>query len=155
MSLKLDIDEYPHAWSKELVDALQDYKNGERNSENNLRKFVNREISEHYYNVLIERHRTTHRINKDKRERKRKKKIKKVIWGIGSFVVLLISFSCTLGYMTSRYGKSGGFWYFFLFIFALGFIGQINEEEFSDLKRENETLKLKLESHERSDANDK
>ena len=41
MSLKHDIAEYPEMWSKEIVAALEDYKNGKRNSKRKLRKFVN------------------------------------------------------------------------------------------------------------------
>lgn len=154
MSLKHDIEEYPEFWSKELVAALKDYKNGERNSKRKLRKFVNREISEHYYNELIERHSFSYRVNKAKQDRKRKWRVKKVILGIISFVVLLMSFLCTLKDMVLWYDEIGGFWYIILFFIALWFIGEVNADEVSNLKRENEILKLKLESLERSDAYD-
>ena len=70
MSLKHDIEEYPEMWSKEIVAAVEDYKNGKWNSKRKLRKFVNREISEYYYNELIERHKGA---NKTQKEKKRKK----------------------------------------------------------------------------------
>ena len=56
MSLQFDIEEYPEMWSKELVAAVEDLKNGKRNAKRNLRKFVNREISPYYYTKLIERY---------------------------------------------------------------------------------------------------
>lgn len=147
MSLKHDIEEYPEFWSKELVAALKDYKNGEWNSKRKLRKFVNREISEHYYNELIERHGFSYRINKERQDRKRSKKIKKTLWGIGAFWILLESFLLTWGYVINRYEKTGGFWYLFLYIFAICFILDYNSEEVSKLKYENERLKEELEHY--------
>ena len=56
MSLKADIEKYPNLWSKELVAVIEDLKKGKMGAKRKLRKFVNKEISEHYYNELIERY---------------------------------------------------------------------------------------------------
>ena len=61
MSLKADIEQYPERWSKEIVAAVEDLKNGKWNAKRKLRKFVNREISQHYYNELIARYSSQHK----------------------------------------------------------------------------------------------
>ena len=65
MSLKLDIEEYPEAWSKELVAVVNDLKKGKLFAKWKLRKFVNREISEYYYHELIYRYRKDSYVNSD------------------------------------------------------------------------------------------
>ena len=117
MSLKHDIEEYPEMWSKEIVAAVEDYKNGKRNSKKKLRKFVNREISEYYYNELIERYSTFHRINKDKKDRELSRKIKSVL----SVAILWISMLCGLVYVIEQHGKSAAVWYISLWIWAFSY----------------------------------
>lgn len=52
--LKWEIGKHPFLYSKELIATVEDLKNGKWGAKRKLRKFVNREISEHYYNMLIE-----------------------------------------------------------------------------------------------------
>lgn len=120
MSLKLDIEEYPWEWSKELVAAVENYKNGERNSEKKLRKFVNREISEHYCNELIQRYAAFHRINKERKERESSQKIKGVLCDIVVSLVLLDSMACALA-EHMRYGKGFAVLYFFLWLWSVDY----------------------------------
>lgn len=146
MSLKHDIEEYPDMWSKEIVAALENYKNGEINSKRKLRKFVNREISEHYYNVLIERHAFEHRINKAKKERERSQRRKDVLFSILSFIILFGSMATTLGEIVVRYGKGIAFIYFFLWICAIDYVVEKDKKskQIEKLERENEYLKESL-----------
>lgn len=146
MSLKHDIEEYPNMWSKEIVAALENYKNGELNSKRKLRKFVNREISEHYYNVLIERHAFEHRINKAKKERERSQRRKDVLWSIVSIIVLFGSMAITLGEIVVSYGKGIAVIYFFLWICAINYITEKDEKSrrIESLERQNEFLKERL-----------
>ena len=141
MSLKHDIAEYPEMWSKEIVSAVEDYKNGKWNSKRKLRKFVNREISEHYYNELIERYAFFHRMNRAKRERERARKIKSVI----SVVTILFSWLCTICYLIERDQGHFAFWYFLLWAWAFFYALSSSDDEIKKLKRENELLKERLE----------
>lgn len=127
MEFEFDIEEYPEEWSKEIVKALEDYKNGERNSEKELRKFVNREISEYYYNELIERYGSFHRINKEKKERERIRKIKRGFCITASIIILISSLLCTLAYLIERDEESSAVWFFFLWIFAFGYIASYKD----------------------------
>lgn len=127
MELEFDIEEYPEEWSEEIVKALEDYKNGEKNSEKELRKFVNREISEYYYNKLIERHGNIHRINKYKKEQERSRNIKRGVCIAASFIILLSSMLCTLAYLIERGEKETAVCFFYLWIFAFGYIATYKE----------------------------
>ena len=148
MELEFDIEEYPEEWSKEIVKALEDYKNGEKNSEKELRKFVNREISEYYYNELIERYGGIHRINKDKKERERLRNIKRRLCIAASIIILLSSMAETLGVIVLKYGEGIAFWYLLLWLWACHFISEDSSEEnrkrIRKLDFENERLKDEL-----------
>ena len=154
MSLKHDIAEYPEMWSKEIVAALDDYKNGKWNSKRKLRKFVNREISEHYYNELIERYAFFHRTNQAKRERERSRKIKRVLCIVVSIVTMFFSGLCTLVYLVEEYGEGIAFWYVLLSLFSFSYITSASSEEdekkISRLVTENELLKDSLETYKNS-----
>ena len=154
MSLKHDIEMYPEMWSKEIVTAVEDYKNGKRNSKRKLRKFVNREISEHYYNVLVERYAFSHRMNRAKTERERKQKIKEVFCMALSFVVLLGSMATTLGEIVVRGEKGAALVYIVLWFWAIEYaIGSDSKsKQISRLELENKILKERLKNYERSDA---
>lgn len=120
MSLKFDIDEHPYMWSEKIVSAVEDYKNGEINSKRKLRKFVDREISEYYYNELIERHRVCHLINKEKRERARTQKVKEIF----ASIIILASWLCTIVYLIEHKHGHLAFWYFLLFFWAIDYISK-------------------------------
>lgn len=65
MSLKHDIEKHPWAFSKELLEAVEDYKSGKRNSKRRLRKIVNRDrLSDHFYKETIERYSDLYQKNK-------------------------------------------------------------------------------------------
>lgn len=117
MSHKYDIEEHPEMWSKEIVAAVENYINGKWNAKRILRKFVNHEISQSYYNELIERHSFSHHINKEKRNRKISENIKAIL----AVIILFHSMSCGLAYILEQYGKSGAFWYFFLWFWAFDY----------------------------------
>ena len=117
MSLKHDIEQHPDFWSKEIVAALEDYKNGK--SEKKLRKFVDREISENYYSELIKRYRIIHLINKDKRDRERARKIKDTLCSILALVILFGSMFITAGEIVVRDGKGSALVYVVLFLWAV------------------------------------
>lgn len=117
MSLKLDITDYPELRSKELTIAIENYKDGKRNSKRRLRKFVNREISEHYYNELIEKYSFSHRVNRAKRD----KEIKNELYGVASFLILLGSMANTLAYVLEQHGKGMAVVYFFLWFWAINY----------------------------------
>ena len=146
MSLKHDIEEYPNMWSKEIVAALENYKNGEINSKKKLRKFVNREISEHYYNVLIERHAFAHRLNKAKKERERSKKIRRVLCSIFAIAVLMSATESALDYLIVKYSEESAVLYFFLYLWAIfyAFTFDPDSDKIAKLERENEHLKESL-----------
>lgn len=105
MSLKLDIEEYPEAWSKEIVAAVEDLKNGKRNAKRNLRKFVNREISQYYYEKLIDRYKDV------PQEPYKMSNTTKNLIVLGAFIFILI---CTYIFNTSAHsGRTdayGGHW---------------------------------------------
>ena len=150
MSLKHDIEKYPEMWSKEIVAALKEYKNGKRNSKRKLRKFVGREISQHYYNELIERHGFSHRMNQAKNERKRLQKIKHTLYSVAAFIILFSSMAYTLSFILSEYDKSGAILYFFLWLWAIDYALEkdAKSKRIEELERENERLKEKLKTSE-------
>ena len=152
MSLKHDIAEYPEMWSKEIVAALEDYKNGKRNSKRKLRKFVNREISEHYYNELIERYAFFHRMNKAKRERKQSRKIKIVLCIILAISILLSALESALDYLLITYEAEFAVLYFFLYLWAIfyAFAYDPNSDKISRLETENKLLKERIEIYKHS-----
>ena len=114
MSLKYDIEECPWAWSKELVAAVEDYKNGKRNSKKKIRKFVKREISEHYYNELIKMYDFVYSLNRARRDEELSQKIKDVLSGIVMFVSML----CTICYLIEQNVGFLAFWYFLVYVWA-------------------------------------
>lgn len=150
MSLKYDIEEYPEMWSNEIVAAVEDYKNGKWNSERKLRKFVNREISEYYYNELIQRYSFFHRMNRAKLERMRSQKINRALCIILAIVVMLSSTESSLDYLLATYGEESVVCYFFLYVWAVfyAFAYDPNSDLISKLKIENTLLKDKLETYE-------
>ena len=152
MSLKHDIEEYPEMWSKEIVSAVEDYKNGKRNSERKLRKFVNREISEYYYNELIERYAFFHRMNQAKQERERTRKIKSVLCVVLAISVLLSALESALDYLLIKYEAEFSVLYFFLYVWAIFYAFEYdpNSDKLSRLGGENERLKDSLETYKNS-----
>ena len=60
MSLKstkdIDIERHPELWSKEIVTAVENLKEGKLGAKRKLKKFVNREITYKYYEELVERY---------------------------------------------------------------------------------------------------
>lgn len=149
MSLKHDIEEYPEMWSKEIVAALEDYKNGKRNSKRKLRKFVNREISEYYYNELIKRYAFFHRTNRAKRDRTRTRKIKSVLCIVIAIAVMLSATESALEYLLVTYGEECAILYFFLYIWAIfyAFAYNPNSDKITKLELENEVLKERIETY--------
>ena len=145
---KEDLEKLPVAWSKELVISVTDYIDGKKNSKKRLREFVNREISENYYNQLIERYGGIHRINKDKRERELKRKIKNGICITASIIILLTSLAETLGNIVVRYGNTHALLFFFLWFGAVFYIIEYLSQEDSKMIKainwENERLKDEL-----------
>lgn len=118
MSLEYDIEEFPELWSQSLVDAVENYKNGERNSARKLRKFVKREISQCYYDELIERYGAFHHINKEKRKRKEVRKIKSII----AASVIFLSHFFVFGYVAIEYGKTIAIGYMLLSFWSFSHI---------------------------------
>lgn len=143
MNLKHDIEKYPNMWRKEIVDALENYKNGEISSKRKLRKFV----SEYYYNELVKRYDYMYRINKAKKDRERSKKIKSVLCIIFAIAVLISSTESSLDYLIVKYSAESAVLYFFLYLWAIfyAFATDPNSKQFKKLERENKILKLQLE----------
>lgn len=154
MSLKFDIEKHPEMWSEELVAAVEDYKNGKRNSKRKLRKFVNREISEHYYNELTERYAVFHRINKEKEERKKRKEIRRKAMAVIAVVFSLCSILYVAGEICQKGSKGFAVIYFLLGLGLFGFVaslgGKESQEYIERLERENEQLKAELEVYKKS-----
>lgn len=145
MSHDLDIEKHPEEWSKELAEAVENYKNGKRRSKRKLRKFVNSEINQYYYNELVERYSSLHNINKDKKEQEIFRKIKEWFCGGLAFWVLLEGFARSLIFVLSEYGKGLAVWYLILWFLALKYASSSKEakkrfhllkERTSNLKRE-------------------
>lgn len=147
MSLMLSIEEHPEEWSKEVVAALDDYKNGKRNSKRRLHKFVNREISEYYYNELIEKYAFFYRTNRAKRDRETKRKIKSVLCIITAIAVMLSATESALNYLLDTYDSEIAVLYLFLYIWAIfyAFTYDPNSNKIAKLELENEILKNSLE----------
>ena len=153
-SLYLSIEEHPYVYSQELLDAFEDYKNGKSNAKRKMRKYVNKEISEKYYNELLEKYSFFHRMNRAKIERERKQKIKRILCCILSISVLLCSAESSLDYLLSKYSVESAVYYFFLYLWAVfyAFAYNPNLDEIAKLERENKILKEKIKNYERSDA---
>lgn len=141
MSLKFDIEEFPEKWNKEIVAAVEDYKNGKRNAKRKLRKFVNREISEHGYNELLLRYSDLYRKSKNIRYEEQAKKIKDVFLSSASLLVLFGSMSSALGDLIVRHGKGSAVLYFFLWLWSLNYAVSTDSKEISRLTGENNYLK--------------
>lgn len=124
---KEDLEKLPVAWSKELVKAVTDYMDGKKDSEKRLRELVNREISENYYNQLVERYGSIHRINKYKKEREHSRKIKRGFCIAASIIILSSSMLCTLAYLIERSEKATAVCFFFLWIFAFGYMASYKD----------------------------
>ena len=152
MTLKGDIEEYPEMWSKEIVAAVEDYKNGKWNSKRKLRKFVNREISQYYYNELIKRYAFSHRTNRAKRDREVSGKVKKII-SYTLFYLSVIIAICIL--VDAVVIVKNNFWvsisagYLFLLAFSYHYDTTETERKNTELKRENELLREKINNFER------
>ena len=121
MSLKRNPNFYPELQDKELLAALEDYKNGKKSAIKKLRKFVNHTISEQYYDLLIAEHRLVHNSNRIRNERKRAKKIKSVFCSISACIILFGSMLITLGEVISRAGIGFALVYVVLFLWAVSF----------------------------------
>lgn len=119
MSLKRNPKFYPELQDKELLAALEDYKNGKKSAIKKLRKFVNHTISEQYYDLLIAEYRLVHNSNRIRNERKRAKKIKSVFCGIVACIVLFGSMLITVGEILVRDGKGVALVYVVLFLWAV------------------------------------
>lgn len=112
MSLKHDIEKHPWAFSKELLEAVEDYKSGKRNSKRRLRKIVNRDrLSDHFYKETIERYSDVYLKNKknNKRQYFNRTNIFKVLYFAIIIVAIIIIDNCII--VTNEWA-----WYAFLVV---------------------------------------
>lgn len=154
-SLNISIEEHPYVYPQELIDALEDYKNGKRNAKRRMYKYVNKKISEKYYNELIEKYGFFHRMNKAKLERKRKQKIKEALCVPLALIVLFGSMLITLGEIVVRDGKGPALVYIVLWFWALDYAFQKDSKSktITKLQFENEMLKERIEIYKEGNKN--
>ena len=126
----------------ELFDTIDDARKGKKKAIKKLSEHHQKGyLSTEEYNKIL----TEYRINKDKKDRERSRKIKDVLCGVVAFFVLFGSFANTLGEIVVQHGKGIAFWYFFLWIWAFFYALSSSDDEIKKLKRENELLKERLE----------
>lgn len=105
--------------TKELLDAIEDYQNGKKNSEKRLYKCVEKRIiSAEAYDNLIKKYADMHTINKNKNKTNVPQKITEILCSVAAVVVLFGSMLSTLGIVTTQNGKGAAVWYFFIWLWA-------------------------------------
>ena len=145
MSLKLDIEKHPERWGKEIVAAVEDYKNGEINSKRKFRKIAKNKMSEYYCNELIERYASLHAFNAEQKKRERKLKFKRYITKFLAAVFWLGTFFYVAADVIIKHGVGIGVTYFIAGIVFANVVFSLQNEESKKLRHENKELRQKNE----------
>lgn len=146
MSLKITNEPTKEEWAK-YAKAVEDYKNGKKDSETELYKCVQQgTITEEVYRNIVEQYRTVHRIHKEqqqkinkiKREHQEKtekerqekiNKIKNVVFSAIAFLVLLDAMVPRLGDLLIQEGKGTAAFYLFVWFWAIYYIASSDSKK--------------------------
>lgn len=137
--------------STELLDTIEAMQKGDDDAKRRVDELARKGIvSSKVYNNAVNKYDENRRANieKEKKNRKKSRKIKGILCSIVALLVLFDSMASRLVGIVGHDGKGAAAFYLILWFWAFSYALSTDSEKISDLERENEWLKKRMEIYE-------